>query len=83
MGLPAELTLPQIHELLKQADQLAAGGMLDLSGVSRADSAGLAFLLELERRARAQKRELRITGASEQVRSLVEFFELESALNFG
>lgn len=79
-ALPAELTLPNLGPILRDADQLAASGSLDLSGVARADSAGLTLLLELTRRARAQKLELRITGANAQVKSLIEFFELESAL---
>ena len=79
-ALPAELTLSSLGPVLRGADELAAAGSLDLSGVMRVDSAGLALLLELTRRARAGKRELRITGANAQVRSLLEFFELESAL---
>lgn len=82
MSFPSELTLPHLPPLLARADQLAAGEVVDLSGVQRADSAGLAFLIELARRARRRGGSLRFQGAAPQVRALVEFFELESALDF-
>lgn len=57
-----------------------AAGALDLSSVTRADSAGVAFLLELNRRAQARGIQLRITGANEQIRSLLKFFGLNEIL---
>lgn len=65
---------------LPRGDALAGAASLDLSGVTHADSAGLAFLLELRRRARDQGRELRFTGAPAQLRQLADFFGLTSAL---
>jgi phospholipid transport system transporter-binding protein len=82
MALPAELTLDNVATLLADADALVAAGSLDLSPVRNVDSAGIAFLLELTRRARRVGKTLTLSGASEQVRRLAAFFELESALNF-
>jgi len=65
---------------LAEADALARAGTLDLSGISHADSAGLAFLLELTRRARAAGMPLKLIGLPPQLRSLVSFFELEPLL---
>jgi phospholipid transport system transporter-binding protein len=53
---------------------------LDLSGVTRVDSAGLALLLELARLARGRGRELRCTGAPEQLRHLAGFFGVSDLL---
>lgn len=81
MSLPAALTLATVESVLPRADALAGAGTLDLSGVARADSAGVALLLELQRRAARQGRTLAFTGAPPQVRGLLEFFGLESALS--
>jgi phospholipid transport system transporter-binding protein len=64
-------------------DALGAGQgpfEVDLSGVTRADSAGLALLLELARAARAQGRELRCTHAPEQLTRLAGFFGVTDVL---
>jgi phospholipid transport system transporter-binding protein len=82
MALSGALTVATIPQLLGQADALAGSGTLDLSAVTNADSAGVALLLELTRRARRQGRELAFAGAGAQVKRLVAFFELESALRF-
>lgn len=66
--------------LLSQADSLIGAGMLDLSKVTRADSAGISLLLELSRRAQKRGVQLRITGANEQIRSLLRFFGLDEIL---
>lgn len=66
--------------LLQQAGDLIASGDVDLSGISHADSAGAAFLLELKRRARAADKPLRFSRCPTQLRGLITFFELEEAL---
>jgi phospholipid transport system transporter-binding protein len=53
---------------------------VNLGGVTRADSAGLALLLELAREARAAGRELRCTGVPEQLRRLAGFFGVTDVL---
>ena len=53
---------------------------VDLKGVTRADSAGLALLLELSREARAAGREMKCLGAPEQLRRLAGFFGVTEVL---
>jgi phospholipid transport system transporter-binding protein len=77
--LEGELSFAQVPQQLRQAESLVAGGSLDLSRVSRADSAGLALLLELTRRRRGS---LTIRGANEQVLQLARFFGLDKILHF-
>lgn len=78
--MDGELTLARIHDWLPRADELAAQTQVDLAGVTRMDSAGAAFLLELTRRARKGGRELRFTGAPEQLRRLLEFLQIDDVL---
>jgi len=79
-SLEGELSFAQVPQQLRQAEALIAGGSLDLSRVSRADSAGLALLLELSRRSRPAT--LVIRGANEQVLQLSRFFGLDKILHF-
>lgn len=67
--------------LLRHAGDFVASGVVDLSAVTVADSAGAAFLLELERRAKAQGKSLRFKHCPAQLRGLMSFFELEDVLN--
>jgi len=78
--LEGELCFATVPGWLKQAERLVAAGTLDLSAVSRVDSAGLALLLELDRASRARGAPLKIRGAGEQVRRLAAFFGLEPIL---
>jgi anti-anti-sigma factor len=80
VALSGDLTVETVPALLRQADSLVAAGELDLAQVGNADSAGVAFLLELARRAQRAGKPLTIHGASEQLRRLIRFFELDSAL---
>lgn len=80
MQLQGELTMSTTPALLKHAGELMAAGTVDLSAVTTADSSGVAFLLELKRRARAAKQPLGFSHCPEQLRGLVTFFELEEAL---
>jgi phospholipid transport system transporter-binding protein len=79
-SLEGELSFAQVPQQLRRAEALIAGGSLDLSRVSRADSAGLALLLELSRR--SGSRPLVIRGANEQVLQLSRFFGLDKILHF-
>lgn len=81
-ALEGELGFGEVGGWLNRADELAASGQLDLSRVTRIDSAGAALLLEINRRARAHGHDLRIDGANTQIRGLLEFLELESVLKF-
>lgn len=85
MMLSGELTFANASRVLSGARDEVTGGSgpveLDLSAVTRVDSAGLALLLELAREAREAKRELRCTRAPEQLRKLAEFFGLTAVLS--
>lgn len=74
------LTQWTVPELLPRADELARAESLDLSEIGRADSAGVAFLLELRRR-RGQP--LRLTGTPPQLRQLIDFFAVAELLEGG
>jgi phospholipid transport system transporter-binding protein len=79
-AIQGELSFRTAPALLDRAGELTADGELDLSGVSKADSAGVALLLELTRRAKKQGRSLALGGVPAQLRDLIRFFDLESAL---
>lgn len=80
--LEGELSFARVAHWLGRADALSAGPTLDLSQVTRADSAGLALLLELTRRARAQGRELHLVAPPPQLLQLARFFGLDGILHF-
>jgi len=54
--------------------------IIDLSGVTRADSAGLALLIEWLRLARSAKRPLRFTNIPDQVLTLTRINGLQDTL---
>jgi phospholipid transport system transporter-binding protein len=80
--LEGELSFARVPQLLRQADVLAADGVLDLSRVSRTDSAGLALLLEVSRHCKARGQSLAIRGAVKQVVDFAVFFGLDKILRF-
>ena len=83
-AISGELSFKNVVAALASARAALNGGEgpfeVDLSGVTRADSAALALLLELSRQARARKRELRCLGAPEQLRRLAGFFGVTEVL---
>jgi len=81
-ALEGELSFARVPHWLAQADALIAGSTLDLSRITRADSAGLALLLELTRRARKQGRALSLLAAPPQLLQLASFFGLDDVLQF-
>ena len=80
--LQGALGFAQVPRLLAQAQTLSAGGVLDLAGVTHADSAGLALLLELSRHCKTGGGNLSIRGASPQILQLAHFFGLDQILHF-
>ena len=80
--LEGELSFARVPQWLAQAAALSANDTLDLSRVTRADSAGLALLLELTRRAKARGAVLKLRGAPDQVIDLARFFGLQAILGF-
>jgi len=84
-AISGELSFASVTKALDAARAaLAAAGEgpfeVDLGGVTRADSAALALLLELSREARAAGRELKCLGAPEQLRRLAGFFGVTEVL---
>lgn len=73
-------TVPALYR--DSAGWFAGDGELeiDLGGVTRTDSAGLALLLEWLRRARAVKRPLRFANIPDQVQTLIRINGLTDAL---
>jgi phospholipid transport system transporter-binding protein len=83
-AISGELTFASTPAALGAAQAALEQGQgafeVDLAGVTRADSAALALLLELARNARAAGRELRCSGAPEQLRRLAGFFGVTEVL---
>lgn len=78
--MEGDLSFETVPDWLRKADELAASGAVDLAGVTRVDSAGVAFLLELTRRASKAGNELALVNASSELRSLLEFLEIDGVL---
>lgn len=78
--LEGDLTQWTVPALLARADELARAETLDLSAIGRADSAGVAFLLELRRRRDAP---LRLAGTPPQLTRLIDFFAVAPLLETG
>lgn len=74
------LNFQSMREWLARADELAASGRIDLGRVTRIDSAGASFLLELKRRAHKSGRTLELVNPTEQVRGLLEFLQIDGVL---
>jgi phospholipid transport system transporter-binding protein len=80
--LQGDLTLEGVPQLLARLGNGAAvRGDLDLAGITRADSAGVALLLELKRRARAAGTEVVFRNAPPQLAHLADFFRLNPVLH--
>lgn len=85
-AIAGELSFASVAAALESARAALESGTasnpfeVDLSGVTRADSAALALLLELSREARAAGRELKCLGAPEQLRRLAGFFGVTEVL---
>ena len=56
---------------------------IDLSGIVRADSAGLALLLEWVHWAKGTAREIRFTNIPDQIQSIARISEVDSILSAG
>jgi len=77
------LTFDTVAALYKTADSWFAGEgemVIDLAQVSRADSAGLALMVEWLRRARAVGRRLRFANIPAQMQTLIRVNGLQDAL---
>ena len=80
--LEGELNFATVSQFLDRSAELLDGGVLDMSRVTRANSAGLALLLELTRRQRSKGSELKLVNAASKIVRLAEFFGLDEVLRF-
>lgn len=71
-----------IEDVMAHSAAIVESGRLDLTAVNAIDSAGVSLLLELTRRGQAAGKPLQIRGANAGIRSLVEFFKVDSLLRF-
>ena len=73
-------TVPGVRKaLLAAARRAGPGGLtVDLSGVPRCDTAGIALLVETLRALRRRNAPLCVTGAAEQPRHMIRLARLES-----
>lgn len=72
-ALSGELSFTTVPELVEAGEQLFDGGdevSVDLSGVDRSDSAGLALLVSWMRLARRRSKQLNFYGVPEQLLGL-------------
>lgn len=73
-------TVPQYFSHTPQMLQGAGGAVtVDLAGVTLADSAGIALLVEWQQQARAARRTLQFTNIPEQVRKVIRVNGLQHA----
>lgn len=75
--LQGDLKFATVTGLLAQSDALAVGPV-DLSNVGAIDSAGVAFLLALRRRAAEQGRQLSLHNAAPQLLTLLRFYGVDT-----
>jgi len=81
-----DLTFATVREALRQSPPTFGGETqieFDLSGVTAADSAGLALLVEWYRRAAQSGGEAKFSGVPTQVRALAKISDLDKLLNLG
>ncbi|SCZ50561.1 STAS domain-containing protein [Thiohalomonas denitrificans] len=79
-----ELTFETVTDVLKQSDSVFKTGsgalVIDLSGVTRSDSAGVTLLMEWLRRARQADLELHFQQIPEQMRAIARTSGMEPLL---
>lgn len=82
-SLSGELSFATVEDCLTRSRAKLTSGAeeLDLSAITRTDSAGLALLLQLVREARVASRQLRFTHPPAQLRALATFFGVSELLN--
>ena len=82
LSLHGELTLDNVASTWRESRNLLNGqvDVVDLSDVSRVDSAGLALLLEWQAEAKSNNRELRFNAAPEDLVRLTSLCEATQML---
>lgn len=74
------LTFATANELLRSTPAFDADAIVDLSGVTAIDSAGLALLIEWYLAASRNKRVVRFSGVSTQLRALAKISDIDQLL---
>ena len=85
-GLAGEMTFATAEQLLRESEDLFAEFThieVDLSAVTRADSAGLALLLEWITWANHNVREIRFVGIPERIKAIAQTTEVDHLLKRG
>ena len=85
-SLSGAMTFRTVERILREGEQLFEAHTrleIDLSGVEKADSAGLALLLEWITWANHTVREIRFTGMPERVLAIARTTEVEALLSRG
>lgn len=77
LHLTGELDSDTVGSLWRQREKVMAGiKVLNLSGLSRVDTSGLALLIHLVDFARCQNVEIELQGASENLQTLTKLYNL-------
>lgn len=86
-SVAGELSFATVSELWRRSGPLLTGGegplVLDLAQISRADSAGVALLVEWTRQAREAGREIRFEHIPDQLLAIARVSALEEVLPLG
>lgn len=77
------LSFEKAAQWYDRLDELGADGRIDLALVQQVDSAGVALLLELARRARRQGATLQLSNPPQQLRDLLSFLGIDTLLGIG
>jgi len=83
--LVGELSFDTVPNLVERGEELFDGSpvlCIDLSGVDRADSAGLALLIEWTRSAREEGKQIRFVNIPAQMRDIARVSGLDNVLPF-
>jgi phospholipid transport system transporter-binding protein len=75
-----ELTFATASELLRSTPAFDTDAVVDLSGVTTIDSAGLALLIEWYLAASRKKKAVRFSGVSTQLRALAKISDVDQLL---
>lgn len=81
--LVGELNFDTVPSLLKKSDSLLAGTAitLDLSGVTRSNSAGIALLLTWKEQAQQADKQLSLINVPEKMQTIAEFSGVNDLVN--
>ncbi len=74
-GIIDHQTIPDLIENMPQIESKSP--LLDISAVTRIDSAGLAFLIDWGKKHLAEGQKIRLSGVSKQVQQLIETMKLD------